>query len=132
MYSIEKNIDAHNSEFDQLLHNASERCEGMYVWEGHCFGQLYPFTTENIAGYIDFFDLTNKSLLTVGSSLDQTFNAILCGAKDIDVLDINPYTRFYFYFKLSAILTLPFDDFSEYLCIRTIQMYLIIISKYSI
>ena len=34
------------------------------------FQQLYSTTTENIDSYIDFFDLKDKSLLTVGSSGD--------------------------------------------------------------
>lgn len=39
------------------------------------FYTLYPFTTENINGYIDLFNLKDKSLLILGSSSDQAINA---------------------------------------------------------
>ena len=38
---------------------------------------LYPFTTENINGYLPYFELKGKSLLTVGSSCDQAINACI-------------------------------------------------------
>ncbi len=39
------------------------------------FEEIYYFTTENIAGCIDFFDLKDKSLLTVGSLGNKIINA---------------------------------------------------------
>ena len=39
--------------------------------------KIYPFTTENINGYINNFNLYDSSLLTVGSSGAQVINAIL-------------------------------------------------------
>ena len=45
------------------------------------FQKVYPFTTENIAGYFSSLNMHNKSVLTVGSSLDQAFNALIFGAK---------------------------------------------------
>ena len=86
--------------FDILLNNAMKRCEGSVVSDmasNYSFYKIYPFTTENIAGYINQFDLREHSLLTVGSSGDQVINAILSGGRDIMVLDINPYTKFYYY-----------------------------------
>lgn len=47
------------------------------------FINIYPFTTENIAGYINEFELKDKSLLTVGSSGDQVINAALYDCQDI-------------------------------------------------
>lgn len=76
------------------------------------FSQFYPFTTENIAGYIKEFKLKNKSLLTVGSSGDQVINAILFGCKDITHYDINPYSKYYIFLKLASILTLSQEDFN--------------------
>lgn len=83
--------------------------------EVHRFDKIYPFTTENISGYIDLFDLENKKLLTVGSSCDQIFNASLKGCKDITSLDVNPYTEYYYYFKLAALLELDKDEFIKFL-----------------
>ena len=78
------------------------------------FDRIYPFTTENISGYIDFFDLKDKSLLTLGSSGDQAINAYLKGAKDITVLDINPFTRYYYFLKVAAINTISRDEFYNF------------------
>ncbi len=80
------------------------------------FDKIYPFATENISGYLDLFDLKDKSLLTVGSSSDQTINASLEGCSDITVLDINPYTEYYYYLKMAAILGLDREKFFEFLC----------------
>lgn len=79
------------------------------------YHQLYPFTTENIAGYLDLFNLKNKSLLTVGSSGDQIINAALNNCTDITLLDINPYALYYFYLKRASIMTLSRDAFLKFL-----------------
>lgn len=87
------------------------------------FDRLYNFTTENIQGYMDFFDLKNKSLLTVGSSSDQVLNAFYCGCKDITLIDINPYIKEYFYLKKAAILTLDYEEFFKFLSIQGEKVY---------
>lgn len=101
---------------------AIERCKGkIEVDDGasnHCFYQLYPFTTENISGYINHFVLKDKSLLTVGSSCDQILNAILMDCKNITLLDINPYTKYYYYLKVAALLELNRDEFLKFLRFR--------------
>ena len=41
---------------------AKEQCSGFgYSEPLHSFNKIYPFTTENISGYIDLFDLKDKS-----------------------------------------------------------------------
>lgn len=98
--------------FDIIMNNAIRRCEGLFVNELYDkFQTIYPFATENISGYIILFDLKNKTLLLVGSSGDQVINAILSGCYDITVFDINSYSKFYYYLKVSAILTLEFEEF---------------------
>ena len=64
------------------------------------FDCVYPFTTECISGYFDKLNLSNKEVLTVGSSLDQAFNALLCGAGKVTVMDISPYTNDFLKFIL--------------------------------
>ena len=91
------------------------KCDGYIFNDGNGGFQLYPFTTENISGYINYFDLVNKSLLTVGNSGDQVINAILNGCKDITLLDINPYTKYYYYLKIASLLCLDIDTFMEFL-----------------
>ena len=101
-----------------LINNAMDRCNYKVIRDSSYykgFWLVYPFTTENIKGYIDYFDLDGRSLMTVGSSLDQVFNARLRGCKDITVVDINPYTKFYYYLKLAALLCLDREGFLHFL-----------------
>ena len=79
------------------------------------FTKLYPFTTENIAGYLPFFDLKNKSVLTVGSSCDQALNAIYKGCKEITIIDISYFTKEYFDLKKSAILNMSKEEYLDFL-----------------
>ena len=109
-----------NNSFDHILMNAIFKCSGWRRTEDDearkGFANLYHFTTENIYGYINKFDLNNKSLLTVGSSGDQVINASLFNCKNITVVDICPYTKFYFYLKKASILTLEYEEFLEFFC----------------
>ena len=69
------------------------------------FDNLYSFTTENINGYINKFDLKDKSLLTVGSSSDQVLNAHFLGCNDITLIDINEFTKdLYFLLTLESLI----------------------------
>ncbi len=85
------------------------------------FNRIYPFTTENIANYIDLFDLKDKSLLTVGSSADQAFNAILNGCKDITIIDKSPFTKEFYYLKKSALMTLEPKRFLQLFSLNNYQ-----------
>ena len=105
-----------SKEFNETLQKAmsmikkeefSYRQKGIFNW-------IYPFTTENISGYIDLFDLKNKSLLTVGSSGDQVINAAFYGCKDITVLDVCPFTKFYFYLKNAGRISLDYEQFINF------------------
>ena len=106
-----------SKELEEALYTAKERCEGNIIIDEasmNGFEEIYPFTTENIAGYIDYFDLQDKSLLTVGSSGDQIINAALKGTKDVTLLDINPYAKYYYYLKAAGILELDLVKFNEF------------------
>lgn len=98
--------------FEDKLEKAMEQSKGRYP--GNFFNYIYPFSTENISGYIELFDLKDKSLLTVGSSLDQAISAALYGCKDITVLDLNPYIKEYYYLKETAIEQLSLEEFFEF------------------
>lgn len=95
-----------------ILEKAIKRCNCECKWS--LFDNTYPFTTENISGYIGNFNLKNNSLLTTGSSGDQALNAILLGAKDITILDINIFTAYYYYLKMAAILELRYNEFLDF------------------
>lgn len=75
------------------------------------FDSIYPFTTENIAGYMNDLDLTGKRIITVTGSADHILNAILKGATDITTFDINPLTEKYMDLKISAIKKLSYNEF---------------------
>lgn len=109
-----------NNYFEGILANAVLKCEGYVVTSDdemrRGFARLYPFTTENISGYIEKFDLSNKSLLTVSSSGDQVINASLFNCKNQTVVDICPYTKYYFYLKKAAIMTFSYDEYFDFFC----------------
>lgn len=100
---------------EESLKLARKICREEDILYPHLYDRIYSFTTENIAGYIKYFDLKDKSLLTVGSSCDQVLNAILFGCKDITVLDINKFVKYYYYLKVAAILNLDKDTFMKFL-----------------
>lgn len=96
--------------FEDNLYSASSICKGRFCYSSE-FSRIYSFATENVAGYIDYFDFDNKSLLTVGSSGDQVLNAFYNGARDITLFDINEYAKYYVYLKITAILSLSYQEF---------------------
>lgn len=57
------------------------------------FENIYPFTTECISGYMEDLNVGGKSVLTVGSSGDQAYNAYLYGASNVTVYDINKNSK---------------------------------------
>lgn len=113
-------MSENNPNFEMILMNAIKKCEGMFVEDisAKKFDLLYPFTTENITGYINYFNLSNQSLLTVGSSGDQIINSSLINCQDIVCIDICPYTKFYIYLKLSCLLELDKTKFLSFLCYK--------------
>lgn len=71
---------------------------------------IYPFTTEMISGYFDRLNLKDKTVLTLGSSIDQGFNALLLGAKKVTIFDINPNIESFFEHKRKLILSKTRDE----------------------
>lgn len=84
------------------------------ILDPNLFMRIYSFATENIAGYIKYFDLENKSLLTLGSSGDQVMNAYNAGCRDITLIDVNPFASYYTYLKIAAIESLTYQEFEEF------------------
>lgn len=75
------------------------------------FNSIYPFTSENIAGYMKDLNLTGKKVITVTGSTDHILNVILQGATEITTFDINPLTKPYMDLKISALKSLAYEDF---------------------
>lgn len=108
--------------FESNLNKAISICDGNCIYRDY-FYRIYTFTTENISGYLKYFDLKDKKLLTVGSSGDQILNAYFNGAKDITLFDINPYTKYYIYLKIAAILSLDYKEFQEFFFKHGLEEY---------
>jgi len=68
------------------------------------FQKIYPFTTEDISGYLRQINVENKRVLTVGSSSDQAFNALLLGAREVTIFDINEEKERFYNAKKDIIL----------------------------
>lgn len=77
------------------------------------FQKVYPFTTENIAGYITQMDVKDKAVFTLGSSCDQAFNSLLLGAKEVTIFDINETVAEYYEIKRNFILKTPREKLIE-------------------
>ncbi len=78
------------------------------------FNSIYPFTTENIKGYLQDYQVKNERILTVGASGDHILNLLLLGANHIDYFDVNPFTEVYIELKLAAVKALDEDEFIDY------------------
>jgi len=107
--------------FEQKLNCAIEICEGKCPET--IFDRVYSFATENVSDYLKYFDLKNKSLLTIGSSGDQVLNAYYNGARDITLIDINQFSKFYLYLKISAILSLSYEEFKLFFFVHGTKEY---------
>ena len=56
--------------------------------EDHTAERCYLSSNEYLSDYMKDLDLTNKKVVTVGSSGDQFFQSLLQGCKDITIIDI--------------------------------------------
>lgn len=70
-------------------------------------GEVYPFTTEEIATYFSLIDFYKKKVFTVGSSFDQVLNALLLGSKDVLLYDINENAKEFSQIKMEIIKDTP-------------------------
>lgn len=91
-------------------------CEGNSIGEHEKFLKIYPFTTENLVGWMTLFDFFNKSFLTVGSSCDQVINAAYLGSKKQTIVDINPFVKEYFYLKKAGLMALRRSEYLDFFC----------------
>ncbi len=71
----------------------------------------YLFTTENLRDTFVFGNISRA--LTIGSSGDHFFNAVLRGAKDVDCFDINIFSKYITELKKIAVEHLSYDDFIQ-------------------
>lgn len=99
------------------LKNDIEKAKELICGYNHSkFYEIYPFATENISGYLNRYNLKEKSILSVGSSNDQIINAYFLGAKQVTSFDINPFTEYYFELKKAAIKVFSYEEFLNFFC----------------
>lgn len=79
---------------------------------------IYSFTTENIAGYFEYLDFTNKNVLTVAASGDHIINAFYKGAKEVYGFDINYLALIFTELKLVALQNLNYKEFLGFFMIN--------------
>ncbi len=80
--------------------------------------QIYSFTTENIAGYFECLEFTDKSILTVLASGDHIINAFYKGAKTVIGFDINYLALIFTELKLVALKQLEYEEFLQFFMIN--------------
>ena len=79
--------------------------------------KIEPFTTQNIKGLLNEFNLQNKKVLTILGNSDQLIDMCLIGVNDINTFDINPLTKYYYDLKKAALLSnITMEQFLEYFC----------------
>ncbi len=80
--------------------------------------QIYSFTTENIAGYFEYLNFTDKNILTVSASGDHIINAFYKGAKTVIGFDINYLALIFTELKLVALEQLEYEEFLRFFMIN--------------
>ena len=81
--------------------------------------EVFLFSNENVAGYLDKFDLTDKSVLTVAASGDHAFECYARGAKHVDTFDINYRQKPIMELKNHMIKNIPYEDFVDFFFTRS-------------
>lgn len=79
---------------------------------------IYIASTENVRDLMKLYK-NYESVLTVGSTGAQGLEAVLNGARKIDLFDINELQRLYFEYMLTAIIILDYETFIKYFTIKT-------------
>ncbi len=83
--------------------------------------KVYPFTTENLAGYMEHLNLEDKKVLSVTGSGDHILNSFYYGSDNVIGFDINSFAAFFAELKFNALRKLNFEDFKKYLFVENHQ-----------
>jgi S-adenosylmethionine:diacylglycerol 3-amino-3-carboxypropyl transferase len=76
--------------------------------------RVYPFTTENLAGYMKDLNLEDKKVLSITGSGDHILNSFYYGASSVVGFDINSLASLFGELKFNALGKLKFKDFKKY------------------
>ncbi len=80
-----------------------------------------PYLHSNEGDFYKYLELQGKSVITVGSSCDQTLYSLLNGASDVTLFDINPFVYHFFQLKSAAIQTLSMKETKNLFTFRPIN-----------
>lgn len=75
--------------------------------------KVYGFSNENLCVFPKIYDFKNANVLSVLGSGDQYFTAMLNGAKNVDVFDVNSLTWYHFVLKFIGISVLSYEEFMQ-------------------
>lgn len=76
--------------------------------------KLYIHTNERNFNLFKHVLVNGGKVLTVGSSGDQALNSLLFGAKEVTIIDLNMYTKYFVELKIALIKSLNFHEFCDY------------------
>lgn len=100
-----------DSEYDYLSDKIFEPNIKRSNYDFEIADRCYPTTNEHLDPIMrpEYVNLRNKRVATAGSSGDQALNALLYGAKDITIIDANPYARAYIEYKIALFKNYPYS-----------------------
>lgn len=78
------------------------------------YSPVYRMTNENLREVVTNMNLENKDVLSVCGSADQYFTFLLCGAKEVDLFDVNKISEYYLILKIIGALTLSLDEYIKF------------------
>ena len=76
--------------------------------------KIYGFTNECVSAYPSIYNFDGSNVLSVLGSGDQYFTAILNGAKNVDVFDLNMVAWYHFLLKFNAIKYFTYEEFYKF------------------
>lgn len=82
-----------------------------------------PYLHSNEGDFYKNLNLNGKSVITVGSSCDQTLYSLLYGASDVTLFDINPFVYHLYQLKSAAIQNLSMRQTKQLFTIRPINAF---------
>ena len=108
-----ENIDYYNfSTYDYLTHKILGE-QNITSTTNYVTDTCYITSNELLSKFMPNLNFKDSRVATVGSSGDQVLNAILYGAKDITLIDCNPYARAYVEYKIALIKNLSYKKFMD-------------------
>ena len=86
-----------------------------YSGENYTLDRVYPSSNEELdLSFEHYGTLENARVLTVGSSGDQLLSSIYRGARDVTLIDGNPYARYFVEYKIALINNLTLDEYIKF------------------